>query len=307
MRALLHRLLLPLLLGVFLLSCSAGSRAGRSGRYGDYQLYALNSLNSSADEYGAALSPDGLRLYYVSSRPGGVGGHDFWYATRERITDTVFSNPVNMGRSINTVINEGSLTIGADGMTIFFTGCNRPDGKGDCDLYTARLDGDRVVDVRNLSEINSAWWEGQPSVTGDGRTLYFVRTDPSNGKQSMDIYSSTIGADERWSTPVRLGDPINTSAQESSPAISRDGTVLYFASARTGGYGQNDFYVSQRTAGAWGAPQHLGLPFNTAMDDRTITVTPSGLTAFIAASNGHDLDLYMITRVPATGDSTTPR
>lgn len=291
MRHSLQLLLLPGLCAA-ILSCRPISR---SGQYGEYQLYQLHSLNSRDNEYGAILSPDGLRLYFVSDRPGGMGGYDLWYATRRTPTDTVFSKPVNMGPSINTEFDEGSLTIAADGMTIFFTASGRPDCVGRYDLYTARLNGEEVIEVRNLSEINSKGWEADPSITGDGRTLYFSAT-LGESSDAQDIFSSRLESDGRWSTPVNLGAPVNSDAQESSPFISRDGNTLYFVSRRVGGYGEGDFYVTRRLPGGWSTPEHLGVPFNTTSNEYDITSV--GMTTVFTSTSlsGSNFNLFMVMR-----------
>lgn len=71
-----------------------------------------------------------------------------------------------------------------------------------------------------------------------------------------------------WSTPVLLST-INTAAEEQTPAVSRNGLVLYFSSDRLGGLGGADIWVSYRgsTAEAWGAPVNLGSAINTAANE----------------------------------------
>lgn len=292
-----RRLVLLPVVALLAALCSSACAPTKSGKAAGALLHPLDSIDTDAQEYAPVLSPDGLRLYFVSDRPGGVGGHDFWYSTRKSPTDTVFSKPINMGRSINSPINEGGMTVAVDGMTIFFTGCNRADGVGDCDIYTGRIDGGQVVDVHVLSTINSPRWDAQPAISGDGRTLYFA-SQRREKREDGDIYSSTLGADGSWSTPVPLGGAVNTPADESAPWISRDGNRLCFASNRAGGYGGRDLYLSVRTDSGWSVPQNLGSRFNTPYDERTIFFTPSGTTAFFAStgpSGGKHLDVVMVT------------
>jgi hypothetical protein len=74
----------------------------------------------------------------------------------------------------------------------------------------------------------------------------------------------TVGFSD-WSTPVNLGPVVNSAAGEAGPALSGDGLSLYFYSARPGGFGGNDIWVSQRptVSGTWGAPVNLGPTINT--------------------------------------------
>lgn len=79
-------------------------------------------VNTNNLEYAPTITADGRTLYFVSNRPGGVGGHDFWVTSKERL-DTVFTTPKNLAKPVNTNLNEGVASIAADGQTIYFTAC----------------------------------------------------------------------------------------------------------------------------------------------------------------------------------------
>ena len=72
-----------------------------------------------------------------------------------------------------------------------------------------------------------------------------------------------------WSTPVNMGSTVNSAAADQGPALSKDGLTLYITSQRSGGYGGNDIWVSQResTGDAWGSPVNLGSTVNTNASD----------------------------------------
>jgi outer membrane protein OmpA-like peptidoglycan-associated protein len=258
-------------------------------------------VNTGDLEYAPTVSIDGRTLYFVSDRPGGVGGHDFMYTTKADRLDTIFSSPQNLGTPINTPLNEGVASIAADGQTIFFTGCNRDDGLGDCDIYEAELDGTEWKNIRNVSEINSPYWDTQPSISSDGRTLYFVSNRPGSmgGSGDTDIYSTTLGGDGRWTAPKNLGAPINTEKREDSPFILAGSKVLYFSSAGHGGEGGLDFFSSEvADGGAWQAPENLGPPFNTSKDERFITLPAAGDIVYFSSErrdmeNAGKLDIFM--------------
>lgn len=258
-------------------------------------------VNTGDLEYAPTITADGRTLYFVSNRPGGVGGHDFWITTKTERLDTIFTPPTNLGRPVNTELNEGVASIAADGQTIFFTGCNRPDGLGDCDLYEAELDGTEWKNVRNVSEINSPYWDSQPSISSDGKTLYFVSNRPGamGGDDDADIYITTLQGDGRWSAPRNLGAPINTSEKEDSPFIIAGSGALYFSSAGHGGEGGLDFFVTKRQAdGTWGKPENLGEPYNTGKDERFITLPAAGDIVYFSSErrdlpNAGKLDIFM--------------
>ena len=207
----------------------------------------LSSVNSSSNDYNPMITPDGRTLYFISGREPGFGGHDFWMATKQSRDQLEFTPPSNLGSSINTSQNEGGGTISADGQTMYFTACNRPDGLGDCDIYEARLEETGWVKIRNVNEINTKDWESQPTISADGRSLFFVSNRPGalGGSEDTDIYFSYKQADGTWSRPENLGAPVNTPKFEDSPFIVPSGNALYFSSAGHKGYGGLDFFVSE--------------------------------------------------------------
>ncbi|MEP7219359.1 MAG: hypothetical protein ABI876_10605, partial [Bacteroidota bacterium] len=242
-------------------------------------------INTSSLEYAPTVTGNGRTLYFVSNRPGGFGGHDFWVTTKADRRDSAFAPPVNLGPSINTDLNEGVASISSDGQTMYFTGCNRADGLGDCDIYEAHLDGTTWKVVRNVTELNSIYWDSQPSISSDGRTIFFVSNRPGSvGADDVDIYYSTRDAGGIWSTPKNLGPTINSPDREDSPFILPGGGALYFSSARPGGFGGLDFYISKRNQdGSWGTPENLGGKINTARDERFITLPASGDILYYSA------------------------
>ena len=147
------------------------------------------NINHEYLDYGPTVSADGKTLYFVSNRSGsritrdGDFSHDFFSVKKIHYLDTVFSTPLNidtLDAGVNTVMNEGAVSISADRQTLFFTGCTRPDGLGDCDLYVASIDGDRWTTPRNLGRnVNSEYWDSQPSISAGNDRLYFVSNRPS--------------------------------------------------------------------------------------------------------------------------------
>lgn len=274
----------------------------------DFIIRNLGSVvNTPNLEYAPTITADGKTLYFVSDRAaeGSIGGHDFWVVSKENRLDTIFNTPYNLGAPINTTLNEGVASIAADGQVIYFTACNRDDGLGDCDIYEAELDGTKWVNVRNMREINSSDWDSQPSVSSDGKTLYFTSNRPGSIGDA-DIYISRMGSDERWGEPVNLGEPINTKKKENSPFIFPGGKILYFSSAGHDGFGKLDFFTARLgDDGAWSTPENLGAPFNTGEDERFLTLPAAGDVIYFASErkdvgNEGTLDIYMGILPPRT-------
>lgn len=124
------------------------------------------------------------------------------------------------------------------------------------------------------SVVNTEFAEIAPHVSKDGLSLYFASTRPAvyGSFGGEDIWVSQRAAvDEPWGPPMNLGQTINTASNERSPALSRDGHYLFFATDRPGGLGALDLWVSWRSNPhdmfGWESPGNLGAVVNTAATD----------------------------------------
>ncbi len=258
-------------------------------------------VNTAEAEYFPSFTVDQQEIIFTRdiNDPKAPGGHqeDFFIS---RIKDTVWSAARNAGVPLNSSMNEGGPSISADGRVLFFTACDRPDGKGSCDIYLSQrmADGKWSKPVNLGEPVNTGSWESQPSFSSDGKTLYFIRGDYTRDRSRIfDIYYTTFQADMTWKNPVKLSDTINTSGVEESVFIHPDNQTLYFSSDGHPGMGGLDIFVSRKTAeGRWGIPENLGYPINTFADENSLVVSADGMKAYFASNrkggNGN-LDLYV--------------
>ena len=188
--------------------------------------------------------------------------------------------PEPLSENINTIHNEGTCAISADGRTLIFTACEGRKGYGSCDLFVSYKKGDAWSVPNNLgSEVNSSAWESQPTLSADGNTLYFV-SDRSGGLGKRDIYLAKRNSQGEWSKAQNAGKMINTSRDEVSPFIHVNGQTLYFASNGRPGFGGFDLYVTEQTGGHWSEPKNLGYPINTYEDQASLFITADGQDAY---------------------------
>jgi outer membrane protein OmpA-like peptidoglycan-associated protein/Tol biopolymer transport system component len=271
-------------------------------------------INTADHEYFPTITVDGKTILFTrrikDERVEGPIKEQEDFFVSDLNDRNMWGTAIAMPKNINTINNEGAPTIGADGRSLVFVACpdasgeyygeNRT-GKGSCDLFFTKKLGSRWTDPVNIpGKINSFHWETQPSLSADGKTLYFVRgIRGRNQTENSDIYVSRLQADGSWGTPERLPDIINTPFEEESVLIHPDGKTLYFASRGHVGMGGSDLFVSRMDEnGNWTKPVNLGYPINTKFDENSLMVSPDGDIAFFASdrSGGYGgLDIYYFT------------
>jgi outer membrane protein OmpA-like peptidoglycan-associated protein/tetratricopeptide (TPR) repeat protein len=237
-------------------------------------------INTAADEYSPAATADEKTLIFTRQINA---NEDFYQSIKE---DGKWKKATYLSNNINTPnYNEGSEAISQDGKFLFFTGCNRPDGLGRCDIYIAQKKGDDWGKPVDLSPpVNTSGWESQPSISADGQTLYFV-SNRKGGYGGYDIWKSRL-TKGGWGEPENLGPNINTAYNEQSPFIHADDSTLYFCSNGWPGMGGQDLFVSKLGKdGQWQKPENLGYPINTNGDESGLTITADGVTAFFSSNN----------------------
>lgn len=193
------------------------------------------SFSGTYSDIDPFITRDGRRLYFSSIRP--LNGSpkpdlDIFYVQR---TADGWSDPVRLGREVNSDLDELYASLTQDGTLFFGSGPFAPTADADWNIYQARAHGEGFARREPLAGINTdrpfdasdptADWEFNPEISADGRTLVFASLRPG-GFGLGDLYVSrfTQGA---WSAPENLGPAVNTADDEFHPTISRD--TLYFA------------------------------------------------------------------------------
>lgn len=236
-------------------------------------------VNSAGNEGCPCLTADEKSLLFTHySRAD--NNEDFFTST---FGDVGWGKAENLGAPVNSPMNEGAAALSQDGKVIVWTGCNYPNNFGSCDLYWSYRKGNEWSQPENLGPIvNTQGWEGHPSLSHDGKWLYFSSGRPG-GQGAKDVWVTHWNGDF-WEMPVNLGPAVNSSGDEITPFIHADGNTLYFSSNGHPGFGGEDLFVSYRDkAGAWGTAQNLGFPLNTPDDESSVYVNSSGSRGYIAS------------------------
>jgi len=257
--------------------------------YGDTLRYfrstakPIPELNSAKIEYAPSISADGRTMIIESNRRGRYELFDSRLVNGKWTTPAPIDAINNFGDSTDLI---GGPSISFDGNTLFFF-ASFSGGKGSEDIYYSIRDGDSWTDPVNIGEpINTRNYEGFPSISADGKTLYFVRQkmDPLldkdlakawENKACFSIYMTRKQADGTWGIPEKLPYPINQDC-EKAPRIMADNKTLIFASNRLGGQGDFDLYQTQLTPiGDWKPPVALEY-VNTQVADQFSSISAQG-------------------------------
>ena len=227
-----------------------------------------DTINQFILQYFPVLTADSETLLFTGLRP--EGDEDLFVCYRR---DGHWTAPVSISENINTVENEGTGTLSADGHTLVFTACNRRDGYGSCDLYISYLNGKEWTRPKNLgATVNSPYWESQASLSADGSTLYFV-SDRIGGVGQRDVWFSKLQPNGQWTLAKNAGKTVNSTADEASPFLHANGRTLFFASEGHPGLGGYDLFFADSTATGWQTPRNLGYPINTSDNQVALFMT----------------------------------
>ena len=266
-------------------------------------------INSSALDGNAGLSPDGLTLYFVSARPGGLGDNDIWMSHRQCVPCD-WETPVNLGAPINSAAIEGAPTVSDNGQMLFFFS-TRPGGFGSADIYVSHristgADGDVWGDPVNLGpDVNSGGGENGSYYVRQGgepnAVLYFNRTPTGT---NLEIYRVSLSNDGEPLGPAVIVPELNSPAGDQKVAVRTDGHELLVSTNRDGGFGNFDIwsFTRQGIHDPWSAPVHLAAPINTPNIDSQPTLSRDGGTLIFTSNRAGGYgaqDLWMSTRRPS--------
>ena len=219
----------------------------RRSRRGPWEIPpSSTTINTpTAAERNAALSRDGLLLFFSSNRPGGVGGLDLYLSRRsDRHDDQGWSTPVNLGPTVNSSVADVGPAYVEDeaGSTVLYFTSQRlaPPGFGAADIYKSTLGTDGSFGPPVLvPELSSPQGDARPAIRADGLELVLHSNRPQpplscpadspTPSGGQDLWVSTRSAvTDPWSCPVNLGPVLNSSANDLQANFSDDAEVLFF-------------------------------------------------------------------------------
>ena len=272
-------------------------------------------FNSKFNDFGAVALND--KVVFTSSRDEGVAIKRLYSWDKQPLLD-VYQAPTEGGTEesitkfsdeINTIQHDGPVTFNTDGTKAYFSRNNYhesskiSDSKGvmHVGIYSADLVDGKWTNIKPTNLNNPNYIVYHPSLSNDGKTLYFA-SDMPGGEGGTDIYKSSINEDGSLSAPINLGNIVNTEGNESFPFIYGEDETLYFSSDGHVGFGLLDVFVSIKNENNEIVNViNLGEPINSKKDDFAYFLSKDGFKGYISSNRkggmGGD-DVYAFTRIP---------
>lgn len=262
-------------------------------------------VNSTAHDYCPLVTSDGNTMYFTSRRQGTTGnlkdpsGQWFEDIYMARRIDDIWTNAVNAGTPLNTMVHDATVGLSPDGnsMIVYRTQENLVSG----DLYEARMHARKWQQPELMTErINSQHHEPSASIAPGGDEIYFS-SDRPGGFGGRDLYRIRRLPNGQWSLPLNLGPNVNTPHDEDAPFMHSDGTTLFFCSKghnTMGGYDVFKTILLDHDMNGWGVPENMGYPLNTVNDDIYFCLSEDGRTGYFSSERAEGMgmqDIYQVT------------
>jgi len=277
-------------------------------------LKKLN-INTKFNEFGAVLLDEDI--VFASSRDEGVSVKRLYAWDKQPMLD-VFETPLEGGSventiklkgEVNSIQHDGPVTFNSEGTKMYFSRNNYFEAKKISDdkgimhvgIYSAELVDGKWINVKPTNLNNPNYIVYHPSLSKDGKKLYFA-SDMPGGFGGTDIYVSEVLEDGSLGTPTNLGEIINTEGNEAFPFIDSEDETLYFSSDGHVGFGLMDVFATVKDENEEVVNIiNLGKPINSKKDDFGYYLFDNGFKGFISSNRkggvGGD-DIYAFTRIP---------
>ena len=261
-------------------------------------------INSDKSDFGAFLMDN--TIYFTSARNSNSKIYSW---TKEPFLDIYKANLNEDGtisnilllKEINSKYHDGSVSISQDGSTMYFTSDSFRENSFEKDkasklklgrnnIFSAKFVNGKWDEITSLPFNSKDYSTGNPSISKDGKTLYFSSNRPGS-IGGVDIWKVAISESGSYGTPENLGKNVNTEGNESFPFITFD-NVLYFSSDAKQGLGAMDVYKIDLTKNS--EAKNLGKPVNSEKDDFAFTINENKNIGFVASNrNGND-DIFKL-------------
>ncbi len=261
-------------------------------------------INSDKSDFGAFL--EGNSIYFTSARNSSSKIYSW---TKEPFLDIYKANlnedgtisNIELLKELNSKYHDGSVSISQDGNTMYFTSDSFRENSFEKDkanklklgrnnIYSAKFVNGKWDEITSLPFNSKDFSSGNPSISRDGKTLFFSSNRPGS-IGGVDIWKVSISETGSYGTPENLGNKINSEGNDSFPFITSE-NVLYFSSDAKQGIGAMDVYKIDLNSDS--EVKNLGKPVNSEKDDFAFSFNENKKIGFVASNrNGND-DIFQL-------------
>ena len=276
-----------------------------------------NISTAERNEILPVISPDNEHIYYTIEYDEFVKG-DFAVHHEQVLANSIrlnfkdfFEKGIPLEEPFNQGPKYGGATISLNNKEMFICACIQNGGYFNCDIYKSQNERKTITLKKEGKDYDTtfySWspmenlgpningpqtWEAQPSLSGDGNTLYFASARPG-GYGKIDIYYSKRQEDGSWSKAKNMGKPINTSQSDKSPFIHTDSRTFYFVSESSDyrwGAGDFDIFYTQQNEETllWDEPKNIGYPINSEEPEESLIVSVDGHFGYFSSKRKEGL------------------
>ncbi|WP_052598143.1 tetratricopeptide repeat protein [Aureispira sp. CCB-QB1] len=248
--------------------------------YGDGVVFA-------SDELGEDLG-DMRTRGFLNMRVSGVNAEGNLKRS-EKFTQSLNSNERH----------DGPAAFSRDGLHVFYSqSVPTRDGGTVLQIWTSSFRDGRWTEARPLEFLMQGSNFTHPTLSADGRTLYFA-SDMKGTFGGLDIWMSNY-EDNSWTYPINLGKDINTEKDDAWPYIHPDGD-LYFSSKGHPGFGGYDIFRTRPLGNGvdWLPIENLGQPFNSSFSDVSFIMSDDQTQGFLSSNRAKSYDIFKFVLVGA--------
>jgi Tol biopolymer transport system component len=242
----------------------------------------VSALNSSGNEDGLTFAVDGLTAYLSSTRTGGMGQNDIWFATRAS-TAQAFGAPT-LVEGVNSAGDERGPWISRDGLRLVFF--SLPTGASGYHFMVAARQTTIAAFAAPapVAGLNSSASDATEWFSTDEKTIYFASTR-TGGLGDYDIWMADFG--QAGASNPRAIQELNSTANDSWPALTADGLTIYYSSGKTGAGAQpgNHIWMASRatTSDGFGS-QKVVTELASAASEWPTWISPDGCTVYFGST-----------------------
>ena len=243
-------------------------------------------INTTQSDYGVAFLDDNNVVFTTPADENSNNSQsDLFVGEIDEKGEIVNKEPIQGVKAFKKVSKTG-ITYSKDQKTVYFSAKKHKKrrNKNKAQLFKATVDSlGNWINIEKLPFNKKKFSAGEPSLSKDGKKLYFVSDRPSS-YGGTDIYVVSINEDGTYSEPTNLGDKINTSGDEVTPYITDNNILFYSSNGREDSYGNLDVYATEIFSNIASEPLHLESPVNSINDDFAYIVNSNNKGGFFSSN-----------------------